>query len=213
MRYNDQVRYWNKVANQKEFTTALDLDTLTQFISKEALILDYGCGYGRTLDELYQNGYTNLLGVDFAVDMIARGKAQYPYLNIKTCEDNKMVAKSETFDLVILFAVLTCIISDARQKELICSLERLLKPEGLIYINDFLLNSDERNVSRYACFSDKYNQYGVFELNDGACLRHHSEDHMYDLMDGFEALFFDKKQCLTMNGHVSNAFSMICRKN
>ena len=44
----------------------------------EKRVLDVGCGYGRTLDELYQMGYCNLIGIDFAESMINRGRRQFP---------------------------------------------------------------------------------------------------------------------------------------
>ena len=50
---------------------------------------------------------------------------------------------------MILFGVLTCIPSDKEQKSLISEIKRILKPEGIVYVNDFLINSDKRNVLRY----------------------------------------------------------------
>ncbi|MDP7980208.1 hypothetical protein [Bacillus multifaciens] len=35
---------------------------------------------------------------------------------------------------------------------------------------------DERHIERYTKYHEKYHTYGVFELADGAVLRHHHED-------------------------------------
>lgn len=39
--------------------------------------------------------------------------------------------------MIILFAVLTCITEDEKQNALINEIKRVLKPGGIIYINDF----------------------------------------------------------------------------
>ena len=61
----DQIKYWNSVADTKEFTTPFQFDELPNYIDKHAVILDVGCGYGRTLNELKNQGYENLLGIDY----------------------------------------------------------------------------------------------------------------------------------------------------
>ncbi len=41
-----------------------------------ATILDYGCGYGRTLCELRKAEFINLYDVDFSEEMIKRAKCK-----------------------------------------------------------------------------------------------------------------------------------------
>ncbi|HHG83843.1 MAG TPA: class I SAM-dependent methyltransferase, partial [Bacteroidetes bacterium] len=73
-----QAKYWNQVAENKIFTTELDFKLLPDAIGPDSIILDYGCGYGRTLHELHVAGYTNLIGFDSAEKMIERGRNTYP---------------------------------------------------------------------------------------------------------------------------------------
>ena len=209
---SNQKEYWNKVSAAKEFTTALDLNLMPDSIKKDSFIVDYGCGYGRTLNELYVQGFRNLLGFDFSEDMIERGKAEFPYLDLRTSKDNKIDCDSGSVDMVILFAVLTCIIKDEKQQALIREIKRVLKPGGIIYINDFLMNSDERNTKRYNQFVDKHGTYGVFELPEGAVLRHHEEDRVKQLTKDFITETYQTIQFKTMNGHVSNGFVFVGRK-
>jgi SAM-dependent methyltransferase len=54
-----------------------------------------------------------------------------------------------SFDAVVLFTVLTCIPFDEDQIALLAEIRRTLRPGGLLYISDLLLNSDERNIERY----------------------------------------------------------------
>ena len=212
MYFNSQTDYWNSVAQNKEFTTNLNYGLIAPFIKQESHIIDYGCGYGRTLNEFHEKGFKNLTGFDYAPEMISSGKKRFPFLNLKVCQDNKMDINSDSVDLVLLFAVLTCIIDNGQQKELIDEILRVLKPGGLIYLNDFLLNDDERNRSRYESGFKKYVTYGVFELPEGALLRHHDLFRIKELTKDFRPEVNEKVLFKTMNGHTSNGIIFIGRK-
>lgn len=208
-----QQDYWNSVSASKNFTTPFQADEFAEHVAKDALIADIGCGYGRTMEELRIRGYENLVGFDFSEGMIERGKAQFPYLDLRVMSEGSIGLADETAAAVILFAVLTCIADDAGQEKLIAEIRRILKPGGILYVNDFLLNSDERNVSRYVKFASVYGAYGVFELPEGAVCRHHSEEHIKELLAGFDALRFEHLTFTTMNGNRSNGFYFIGEKN
>lgn len=68
----EQKDYWNRAAADKEFTTPFQLDAFEKYAARDALVLDVGCGYGRTLDELYRAGWRSLIGIDFSEAMIER---------------------------------------------------------------------------------------------------------------------------------------------
>lgn len=207
-----QKAYWNDVAHKKEFTTPFHFKEFAKYVRKDARILDVGCGYGRTLEQLYQNGYKNLIGIDFSEKMIQRGKKQYLYLDLRVKLQDNIELKSESCDAVILFAVLTCIINNQEQLKLLKDIERVLKPGGILYINDFLLNTDERNVSRYNIFVEKYQKYGVFELPDGAIVRHHHINWVEKCVNSFEKLSLNQVVYTTMNGNKSNGYYYLGRK-
>lgn len=200
---------WNHAAYNKEFTTPLQLDLLEKYIPKSARILDVGCGYGRSLHELYCNGYLHLQGIDFSEKMIERSKKQYPYLSVDLQTSPDVSFEDYSFDAVILFAVLTCIIENKAQIHLLKEIKRVLKPDGIIYVNDFLLNTDQRNLDRYRSFKEKYPTYGVFELPDGLVLRHHSLEWVHTCLASFQALHFEILSFPTMNGNKSNGYCFI----
>lgn len=204
-----QQEYWNNVSEKKEFTTPFQLENFARYVSRDSQILDVGCGYGRTLDELHHNGYRNLIGIDFSKGMIARGKEQFPYLDLRVKETDKIALPDASIDAAILFAVLTCIHTNEEQEQLIAELKRILKPNGILYVNDFLLNTDERNLSRYAAFEETYGIYGVFELPEGAICRHHKESRIKELLKDFQTLEYNHLTFTTMNGHTSNGFYFI----
>lgn len=204
-----QQEYWNNVSEKKEFTTPFQLENFARYVSRDSQILDVGCGYGRTLDELHHNGYRNLIGIDFSKGMIARGKEQFPYLDLRVKETDRIALPDASIDAAILFAVLTCIHTNEEQEQLIAELKRILKPNGILYVNDFLLNTDERNLSRYAAFEETYGIYGVFELPEGAICRHHKESRIKELLKDFQTLEYNHLTFTTMNGHTSNGFYFI----
>lgn len=201
----EQKKYWEKAADSKEFTTPFQAEEFQKYIAKDYSILDVGCGYGRTLNELYSLGYHKLVGIDFAENMIKRGNRMFPYLDLRVQENENINLDDESVDAVILFAVLTCICNDTAQEKLIAEIRRVLKPNGIIYVNDFLLNTDERNLNRYEEYKDKYT-YGVFELPEGAVCRHHDIDRVENLLSVFKKLELEKLIFKTMNGHKSNGF-------
>ena len=204
-----QDEYWNSVSEKKEFTTPFQSEAFSKFVSKDQVILDVGCGYGRTLNELYQNGYNKLIGIDFSSGMIERGKQQFPYLDLRVKQDESIALPDKSVDAVILFAVLTCIRKNEDQIQLLREIKRVLKPHGILYVNDFLLNTDERNLSRYEQFEEIYGTYGVFELPEGAVCRHHDERWIKQLLGDFSELEYQHLTFTTMNGHKSNGFYFI----
>lgn len=207
----NQKEYWNSAAEKKEFTTPFNFEEFSKYTGMDDMILDVGCGYGRTLNELYKKGYHNLIGIDFSQKMIERGKKQYPYLDLRVKHGKNIDMKDNCCDAVILFAVLTCITDNEEQISLIKEAKRILKPNGIIYINDFLLNTDERNLKRYELFKDKY-QYGVFELPEGAVVRHHDIKWVQKCIEPFEKQVFKQVVYTTMNGNKSNGYYFIGRK-
>lgn len=205
----EQKNYWDIVSQTKHFTTPFQADAFCKYVKKEAIVLDVGCGYGRTLDELHQQGFQNLIGIDFAEGMIERGKCQFPYLDLRVKKTAEIDLPDNSVDAVILFAVLTCITSNADQLSMISEIRRVLKSGGILYINDFLLNTDDRNLSRYEKFKEIYGMYGVFELPEGAVCRHHDEIWIKQLLKDFSELEYEHLTFTTMNGHKSNGFYFI----
>ncbi|MBF4695573.1 class I SAM-dependent methyltransferase [Fusibacter ferrireducens] len=203
---SNQKAYWDKVAPDKVFTTEFKIDVFSQYVPKTSTILDYGCGYGRTLIELSQNGYEMLHGVDFSEEMINRGRQLQFSADLQVIASGSLPYEDNSIDSVLLLAVLTCVPSDVEQELIMREIKRVLKPSGTIYINDFLLNSDERNQLRYEKYKGKFKNYGTFELAEGAIVRHHNEAWVSKITQNFETLHYEKIEFVTMNGNKSNGF-------
>jgi ubiquinone/menaquinone biosynthesis C-methylase UbiE len=208
----NQEKCWDEFADIKKFTTPFIMMDFEKYVSLGSNILDVGCGYGRTLNELYKKGYENLTGVDFSNEMIKKGLKMNPNLNLLKNNGDDLPFETETFDSVILIGVLTSNVLNKKQTDLISEISRVLKEKGILYISDFLLNEDERNLKRYDRYKDKYNIYGIFKLPEGLILRHHSIEHIKELTKNYNTLLFQKEVFNTMNGHQSNGFHYIGQK-
>ena len=209
---HSQIPYWDAAAATKTFTHPLHLPWL-HGISRQAEILDYGCGYGRTMEELEQHGFADLTGVDSSPAMINRARHLHPTMRFATLDTPpaRPFPHAE-FDAVLLFAVLTCIPADEAQHRLIAELNRILKPGGILYISDLLLQDDERNRRRYDGYATLDGSYGVFETDDGAVCRHHSREWLTTLLAGFETISTRTITVPTMNGHEATGIQILARK-
>lgn len=209
---SEQEAYWDKVAEEKEFGVSFQIHLFCKYVSKEMKVLDFGCGYGRILNDLFQYGYKDLVGIDSSQGMINRGLRQYPYLNlIKMC-NSVIPFPDDTFHAVILISVLTCIPENEKQAQLITEVLRVLKRGGILYIHDCMLNQDRRNIERYNKYKEKYGEYGVFQLPEGVVVRHYSKEHLIEITKEFDQIIFEKSTHTTMNGNKTNGFCFIGRK-
>ena len=207
-----QVSYWDRVANEKRFSHPLKLDSLRRYSKQQARILDYGCGYGRILAELSQAGFQNLVGVDSSRAMLARARVAMPRPVLVRNDGHGLPFTDDCFEVVLLFAVLTCIPDGDKQKSLLAEIKRVLRPGGLLYLSDVLVNNDQRNRERYQRDAEKYKCYGVFELPEGVVVRHHSREWIAEITSSFQQLQYEPFNVTTMNGHASSAFQYLGRK-
>ena len=208
-----QIDYWDRVAHEKRFSHPLRLDWLGQYLKKpRARIVDYGCGYGRTLAELSAAGYENLFGVDFSEEMLARARVEAYGPGLVRNDGHSLPFKNDCFDAVLLFAVLTCVPDGNEQRILIAEAERVLRTGGLLYLSDVLINNDRRNRERYEQHARAYGCYGVFELPEGVVVRHHQREWIEEITSPFQQLEYEPFTVTTMNGNASAAFQYLGRK-
>jgi SAM-dependent methyltransferase len=207
-----QISYWDRAARQKLFSHPLRPGWLERYLDPHARVLDYGCGYGRTLGELARAGYRNVVGVDFSAAMLARCRQEFPKAGLIRNDGRTLPFESHSLDAVLLFATLTCIPQDEAQRALIAEAERVLRPGGLLYISDLLLNEDARNRKRYERDAEVYGTFGVFALPEGVVVRHHRREWIEELVGSFARLEFVPFTVTTMNGNTSAAFQYLGRR-
>ena len=212
MELQSQKQYWDRVASKKRFHHPLQLAWLDSHLAGSD-ILDCGCGYGRLLAELEQRGYRNAVGMDFSEGMLRQCQILHLDLNLRLVQtDGKTLPfRDHSFDAVLLFTLLTCMPLESEQRGLFTEVQRILRPCGLVYISDLLLNTDSRNMHRYEQFGERFGSYGAFQLPEGAVVRHHTEDWIQSLTEAFDRLEYEPFTVTTMNGNTSAAFQYLGR--
>lgn len=206
---DNQLGYWNSTGASKTFGHPVEPSWL-EGLDRQARILDYGCGYGRLAGELAEWGFDNVEGVDVAPNLVARARARQPGARFTVLDAPPRLDRPDSsVDLILLFAVLTCLPSDAGQRKLVAELRRVLRPGGLLYLSDLCLQADQRNRSRYQQFAATYGSYGVFETDDGAVCRHHTADWLDDLFVDFDRVATREVSVATMNGRPARATQLL----
>ena len=207
----EQAGYWDRVAGEKRFCHPLRLEWLTRYVSPRARILDFGCGYGRTLAELLRAGYKDIVGADFSFRMLTCCRSQLSNVKLVQNCGQTIPLRTHSLDLVLLFTVLTCIPGDEDQRALLAEIGRVLRPGGLLYISDLLLNRDSRNLERYERYAEEFGCYGIFQLPEGVVVRHHRREWIAELTGSFRQVNFESFEATTMNGNRSAAFQYLGR--
>lgn len=206
-----QQDYWNAAGTTKTFGHPVEF-TWLDTVDRHARILDYGCGYGRLAGALAAHGFANVEGVDVAPRLIDRARAEQPTAHFAVLDNPPRLPYAQgTLDVVLLFAVLTCIPTDAGQRELVAELHRVLRPGGLLYVSDLCLQDDHRNRARYERFAAAHGTYGVFETSDGAVCRHHTTTWLHHLFADFTLVRTREVDTETMNGHPIRATQLLLR--
>jgi SAM-dependent methyltransferase len=206
----DQSVYWDRSA-AKTFTHPLSEDFIAALKSDDR-ILDYGCGYGRSLQQLGLLGFGNTVGVDFSREMVARGRRERPDLDLRHIERPAIDEPDGSFDAALILAVLTCIIRDDEQSAVLREIRRLLRPGGILFISDMPLQDSARNRRRYD-EGAVHGPYGTFETGDGGIVRHHTESHIQGWLSGFETISRKPIELTTMHGNPASAIQLVARRS
>lgn len=209
---SNQNKYWDSVAYSKTFSHPIIFTEFSKYVSLDGHILDYGCGYGRSLKAMNNYGYNHLFGIDYSAEMINRAKSENPVAEYNTNDGFSVPFAAKSFHAVTLLAVLTCIPSSQDQKALLVELNRVLSDDGIIYISDYLLNNDERNKLRYNKYETKFQCYGTFELDEGVTVRHHSKEWLHELFSSFIILWEEDFHVKSMNGNSAISTRIILKK-
>ncbi|WP_434133571.1 glycosyltransferase [Sporomusa sphaeroides] len=143
------------------------------FLSRDISIVDVGCGVGQFANMLFEQGFTNYHGIDFAENAIAIAKQANPKFQDKFMVDDAF--KSSIFeldyDLVILFEILEHLNED------LILLERIKPGKKVLFsVPNF---PDENHVRYFTSIERVINRYRksikildtkTVNLNNSLCL-------------------------------------------
>jgi SAM-dependent methyltransferase len=209
----ERREYWEGPGSAKTFTHPLDQTWLSD-LDPDKPVLDYGCGYGRTLLQLSEWGFTDLSGADISWPMIRRARQALPKARIVPLgRTPRLLFDDGRFSLVVLFAVLTCIPDDAAQSAVIAELARVLAPGGILVVSDLIQRDDPASAARYAAGRERFGIDGVFATSDGAIVRHHTPAHLRGLLEAAGLVVARERtiEVATMNGNTATALQLLAR--
>jgi ubiquinone/menaquinone biosynthesis C-methylase UbiE len=131
-------------------TTSVAFELLAK-CSKVDSILDLGCGPGRSLEAGSLLGANKLVGLDinYQVTKLARSDWQTGPAVFVNSDANFLPFKDRIFDLVIAQAFFTVIPSFVERLEILEEVARVLRPQGLLYVGEFLQSQDKYYQDRY----------------------------------------------------------------
>ncbi|GAA3454148.1 class I SAM-dependent methyltransferase [Dactylosporangium matsuzakiense] len=191
--------YWNGPGATKTFTHPLRLE----WLPAGARVFDYGCGYGRTMAALADAGFSDVAGADISAALLERGRALRPDLTFTLIREPPYVpVETGSVDVVLLFAVLTCVPGREDQRALVAEAGRVLRPGGLLYVSDLLRHGDPA----------RYDADGVFTTSDGAVCRHHDRPYLLGLLQDFDPVREEELTVTTMNGNEARGVQLLVRK-
>lgn len=205
--------YWNTIGSKKDFEDPLYLERLAPFLTKNSLIVEYGCGYGRMLAQLKAEGYHNLKGFDFSASMIQRGKTENPDLDLRLVNESGTIPLADaSVDAVVVSTVLCSMVNQIEQKNLISEISRILKNTGVLYITDFLQCDHPYFNEKYAKGVKEFGEWGLYTTSEGLTVRHHTTKWIMQLLANFDVHWFEQFNFKTMNQNPARTFHCVAIK-
>ncbi len=150
------------------FTSPLPSEMFFTNISKQARIIDLGCGYGRVLKFLFEKGYRNLSGIDSSSKLIERAKVYFPNADYSISPILELDT-SKKFDCVLLCGVLEYFYSDDERTIISNIVFDLLSENGFVFVEGFLI--DKSYLKNYFVNFIKGDSWGTI-YSENARLRH-----------------------------------------
>lgn len=97
-----------------------------------------GCGNSPVSEHMYQDGFTNLVSIDYSSVVIAKMKQQTPFLDFQEMDCQRMTFKDEEFDFILdkgtLDAILCGTDSKKNGESMIAEVYRVLKTGGVFVV-------------------------------------------------------------------------------
>ena len=110
------VEYWNdRFSKEKEYDWIGDYeilkDVLGKNLRKQDRILMVGCGNSKLTQQMYKDGFTNILSTDISEVCIANQKIIHPHLQWEVADLRDMKnLENESFDAVIEKSTFDCLL-------------------------------------------------------------------------------------------------------
>lgn len=211
----------------KDIPATIDLDpVIYNYAPTCAMVLDIGCACGKVSIPLSKHGYS-VTGIDINTDVLelakdSSGPDWSPSPSFLKGNATALPFPDETFDLTVMQAFLTTVVSKEERDRIIREACRVLKPQSCLYIADFGQTWHSKIYrERYINDLPVTKEEGSFLACDektGECdyvAHHFTEKELVFLLieNGFEVVFFKRDTFVTRTGNRVNGFVVVGRKS
>ncbi|WP_406670392.1 class I SAM-dependent methyltransferase [Methanolobus sp. ZRKC4] len=222
----EQTNPWECI-NGKNIPTTIELDPIIyKYTSPACRILDIGCGSGKASNLLASLGFS-VTGVDINTEALRMAKSSSESQNclqiplfIRT-DARALPFPDAAFNVVIMQAFLTTIVSKDDRARIIREACRVLEPGGYLYLADFGQTWHSK-VYRERYINDlpvTKEEGSIVAYDEGteeiAYVAHHftEKELVFLLIDnGFEIEFFKRDEFVTRTGNRVNGFIIVATK-
>lgn len=203
---------WKENSNKLTFTTPLPSKIFIEAINVENRILDLGCGYGRVLSYLENNGFRNLVGVDISEELLMSAKKVCQYSNLKVGSFESIPCRDNEVDIIFLMAVISNCITKVQERKMINEINRVLKPKGIIFLEFFMLDLRPKKLKMYLAGLIRHGEIGRFKTSQGFLFKHRSINQVRRLFSDYSILEIEEIMFTTWSGANHKGCKMILEK-
>ncbi|WP_342304102.1 class I SAM-dependent methyltransferase [Methanolobus sp. ZRKC5] len=222
----EQTNPWECI-NGKNIPTTIELDPIIyKYTSPACRILDIGCANGKVSLPLALHGYS-VTGVDVNTEVLSMAKSSSKSQN---CSQIPLFVKGNattlpfpdaSFDVAVMQAFLTTVVSKDDRARIIREACRVLKPQGHLYIADFgqTWHSKiyrERYINDLPVTKEEGSIVAYDEVTgEVAYIAHHFTEKELVLLlieNGFEVEYFKNDEFVTRTGKRVNGFIIVATK-
>ena len=201
--------YWDRVAEETDFTFPVDYELIEEHLSRDARVLDLGFGYGRIASKLRARGFSRVVGFDPAPSMIKRGRREHPGLDLRPWLGGELPLAADSVEAVLMVGVLSCVIDDAARMDLMDEVSRVLAPGGLLYISDAPIQSTPDYKERYTEGLEEQFGKGALKIGDQGVVRHLSVSDFRELTATFTELHWNRVGGESLEGNALETFEFL----
>ncbi len=142
------------IIRERDWLLAKLLDKAGLLPLGQRRVLDVGCGTGGVLAGFQHWGATpkNLVGVDLLAERISMAQRSFPDMSFQQANAEDLPFSDSSFDLIVLYTVLSSVLSAEMSLHIVRQVARVLRPGGAIAWYDFRIrnpfNPQVRGITR-----------------------------------------------------------------